>query len=362
MKNLYASLLSLSLIFLCSPLTSKAGILSMEVLDSLSQRQKATSIRELREAQAAANAAAATISGLDNLSIYMDVDPGEISYQSGVSPSGAKTYSVPIFTAPSVGAKPTIALSYNSQSIAGGVAGVGWNLVGTSAITLVNRTLYFDGYSCAADFSAPSTYAFSLDGDRVITGITLKGKVRIIPKYNNDDVLVSFDVLMPDGGKATFGLPDDNATTRASYPISSYVDARGYRIDYSYRLSGNIYFLTRVAYGGRTADSHFNRIDLEYEDRPDFTVLYISGQSYESNLRLKHIRSYGQGSLLRTYILHYKESHKKSQLHKISCMTDNRSLNPLSFVYGFDSSQEDKYIKPLRFSTSSVSTIAVLNA
>lgn len=344
MKKLYASLLSLSSFFLCSPLTSKADILSLEVLDSLSQRQKATSIRELREAQAAADAAAATISGLDNLPIYMDVDPGEISYQSGVSPSGAKTYSVPIFTAPSVGAKPTIALSYNSQSIAGGIAGVGWNLVGASAITLVNRTLYFDGYSCAADFSAPSTYAFSLDGDRVITGTTLKGKVRIKPKYN-DDILVSFDVLMPDGGRATFGLPDDNATTRASYPISSYVDARGYRIDYSYRLSGNVYFLTRVAYGGRTADSHFNRIDLEYEDRPDFAVLYISGQSYESNLRLKHIRSYGQGSLLRTYILDYKESHKKSQLHKISCITDNRSLNPLSFVYGFDSSQEDKIYK-----------------
>lgn len=121
MKKLYASLLSLSSFFLCSPLTSKADILSLEVLDSLSQRQKATSIRELREAQAAA-----TISGLDNLPIYMDVDPGEISYQSGVSPSGAKTYSVPIFTAPSVGAKPATALSYNSQSI----AGVGWNLVG----------------------------------------------------------------------------------------------------------------------------------------------------------------------------------------------------------------------------------------
>mgnify|MGYP000613020379 FL=1 len=87
MKKLYASLLSLSSFFLFSPLTSKADILSLEALDSLSQRQKATSIRELREAQAAADAAAATISGLDNLPIYMDVDPGEISYQSGVSPS-----------------------------------------------------------------------------------------------------------------------------------------------------------------------------------------------------------------------------------------------------------------------------------
>lgn len=199
MKKLYASLLSLSSFFLCSPLTSKADILSLEVLDSLSQRQKATSIRELREAQAAADAAAATISGLDNLPIYMDVDPGEISYQSGVSRSGAKTYSVPIFTAPSVGAKPTIALSYNSQSIQEGVAGVGWNIVGASAINLVNRTLYFDNDICAVDFSNPNTYALSLDGDRAISGTTLMGKVRITPKYNNDNVLISFDALMPDG-------------------------------------------------------------------------------------------------------------------------------------------------------------------
>lgn len=238
MKKLYASLLSLSSFFLCSPLTSKADILSLEVLDSLSQRQKATSIRELREAQAAADAAAATISGLDNLPIYMDVDPGEISYQSGVSRSGAKTYSVPIFTAPSVGAKPTIALSYNSQSIQEGVAGVGWNIVGASAINLVNRTLYFDNDICAVDFSNPNTYALSLDGDRAISGTTLMGKVRITPKYNNDNVLISFDALMPDGGRATFGLPD-NTTPQASYPILSYTDALGYRVDYSYRLSGN---------------------------------------------------------------------------------------------------------------------------
>ncbi|WP_232518222.1 SpvB/TcaC N-terminal domain-containing protein [Porphyromonas gingivalis] len=162
MKKLYASLLSLSSFFLCSPLTSKADILSLEALDSLSQRQKATSIRELREAQAAADAAAATISGLDNLPIYMDVDPGEISYQSGVSPSGAKTYSVPIFTAPSVGAKPAIALSYNSQSIAGGIAGVGWNLAGASSINLVSKTLFFDNDVCAIDFSSPNKYAYTL--------------------------------------------------------------------------------------------------------------------------------------------------------------------------------------------------------
>ncbi|SJL20503.1 RHS repeat domain-containing protein [Porphyromonas gingivalis] len=344
MKKLYASLLSLSSFFLCSPLTSKADILSLEVLDSLSQRQKATSIRELREAQAAADAAAATISGLDNLPIYMDVDPGEISYQSGVSRSGAKTYSVPIFTAPSVGAKPTIALSYNSQSIQEGVAGVGWNIVGASAINLVNRTLYFDNDICAVDFSNPNTYALSLDGDRAISGTTLMGKVRITPKYNNDNVLISFDALMPDGGRATFGLPD-NTTPQASYPILSYTDALGYRVDYSYRLSGNVYFLTKVAYGGRTADSHFNHIDFEYEGRQNCTVHYISGQPYESNMRLKSIHSYGQGKLLRKYTLLYKASHNKSQLQKISCETGKRSLSPLSFVYGFDSSQEDKIYK-----------------
>ncbi|KGN70846.1 hypothetical protein HR09_00575 [Porphyromonas gulae] len=353
MKKLYASLLSLSSFFLCSALTSKAEILSMEVLDSLSHRQKATSIRELREAQAAANAAAATISGLDNLPIYMDVDPGEISYQSGVSPSGAKTYSVPIFTAPSVGAKPTIALSYNSQSIAGGIAGVGWNLAGASSINLVSKTLFFDNDVCAIDFSSPNKYAYALDGDRLLTNpsdpiateypyMTRNGRVRVKPIFNGN-ALLYFIALLPDGAKATFGFMD-NTKTRASYPITSYTDSRGYRIDFSYELSRNIYYLAQIAYGGKTAGNLSNNIVFEYTQRLDSLTHYISGEAYTMDKLLKKIHSFGHGKLLRTYTLAHEYSRGKTQLHRISCLVGQHQLPPLSFVYGFDTPQNSESI------------------
>lgn len=71
--------------------------------------------------------------------------PGTILAQFSVGDQGDAKYLIPI-DAPAAtgGVKPNLALSYNH--LAGlGVAGVGWNLSGASAITRCNRTYAQDG-------------------------------------------------------------------------------------------------------------------------------------------------------------------------------------------------------------------------
>src|SRR5229473_5885993 len=82
-----------------------------------------------------------------------------------VSPTGASTYSIPIWAPPGPnGLQPTISLVYNSQR-GGGSLGIGWSLAGLSQISRCNATYAQDALPAAVTL----TYAdrFCLDGNRL---------------------------------------------------------------------------------------------------------------------------------------------------------------------------------------------------
>ncbi|MCQ2137617.1 MAG: hypothetical protein MJY60_02825 [Bacteroidales bacterium] len=98
-----------------------------------------------------------TVAGVD-----LSCDVGRIPVSSSVTPTGGRTYSIAIPTAAGCRLAPQIALTYNSQG-GEGIAGYGWQLSGTSAITVRNRNIYYDGAQMEAMYD-DTCAAFALDG------------------------------------------------------------------------------------------------------------------------------------------------------------------------------------------------------
>jgi hypothetical protein len=90
---------------------------------------------------------------------------GRTAGQFAVSPTGAATYSIPIWAAPGPkGLQPQIALVYNSQQ-GNGYLGVGWNLAGLSSIYRCNLTSAQD--AAPAPVSLVTSDGYCLDGQRL---------------------------------------------------------------------------------------------------------------------------------------------------------------------------------------------------
>lgn len=117
-----------------------------------------------------------------------------IPLQEGVSPTGARTYSIPIPTAYGFPYAPAVSLSYNSQA-GMGLAGYGWTVSGLSAITIANKTLYYHGVAAAAKAGDPSG-AFALDGEPLVPDpeVVIVGKIMrhvlLVFLFENNDVMI----------------------------------------------------------------------------------------------------------------------------------------------------------------------------
>ena len=112
---------------------------------------------------------------------------GTIAGTVDVSPTGAATYQIPIFTPPgTAGMQPQISIVYNSQG-GNGLLGVGWDIAGLSAITRTPPTLYHEGESKEVNFTASDRFA--LDGNRLILleGAYNKPNYKTSPKGRNYD-------------------------------------------------------------------------------------------------------------------------------------------------------------------------------
>src|SRR5581483_3252841 len=117
---------------------------------------------------AAAVSAAALLSGLVSGVAHANT-VGRTAGTYSVSPTGAATYSIPIW-APNGphGVQPQIALTYNSQQ-GNGYVGVGWSVSGLSSIYRCNLTVAQDAAAAAVALAVSDGYC--MDGQRLrLTG------------------------------------------------------------------------------------------------------------------------------------------------------------------------------------------------
>ncbi len=269
---------------------------------------------------------------------------GAILLDYGISGSGARTYSVPILTAPDIKYAPSMSLVYNSQG-GHGYGGYGWDLGGLSSITLTSESLYWDDNIAAAS-TLDYDGVFCLDGVRLVTNndaatsstfplVTASGHILAAPHRGQSGYITSFAVLYPDGSRSTFGKGTDLGFTLPSYPMVSSTNMTGDRVEYCYTLDntdGN-HAIDSIRYGidaaGRAAGV------IRFTSTANSEYSYYAGKKVKRTPRITGISSFSSGTELYTYVLSYISDNGAYLLKTISL--DNASgeqLPPLVFTYG----------------------------
>lgn len=274
-----------------------------------------------------------------------DFDVGAIPLQYGVSPTGARTYSIPIATAPDIKYAPSLALVYNSQG-GYGYGGYGWDLAGLSSITITNKSLYYDGVIKPADVTDTSA-VFMLDGVRLVKNndpttsssfplVTAKGHILVSPvKYNNGHVRY-FNVLYPNGVRATFGSTTLTiGSNMISYPMVESINLEGDRIQYVYSFdpADGHSFLHMIKYG---FDALGNAsCTIEWQGRDLDYYQYYAGNRLWRKPWIESLLSVKDGEILYSYDFNYTIVSGEYLITRVSVANaDEKELPPIEFTYG----------------------------
>ena len=268
-----------------------------------------------------------------SVSIDTSKSVGEIPIHSAVSPTGSKTYEIPIEVPAGMnGFTPSVSLTYDSHR-GNSIAGMGWDISGLSKITRTHQSIYYDGQTSAIGMTKSD--AFTLDGSRLIklnqmTDYILyeseTGNIKV-KGYFTDDVINYFEVFFPDGRIGVYGEVNNN-DNQVQYPLMSLSDIHGNTIAYSYISPYSTCLLTAITYNGAS-------VLFGYESfRPDEVERYVAGQRLNMYHRINSITCRTDNYLIRTYSLSYAEKNGKSYLTELGLSAGNASLPSLKFYYG----------------------------
>lgn len=267
---------------------------------------------------------------------FSDYAVGEIPMEAGVSPTGARTYQIPIVTAAGFKLTPSIALGYNSQAGEGWV-GYGWDIQGLSTISLINKNVYYHGVAKGASVEDKDA-VFALDGVPLVRNSnsatssaypleTASGHILVAPEKNSQGYVVRFTALYPNGLTVVYGAESDNAFNLPSYPAVESRDLEGNKIEYDYYLdlvNGN-HRITSIRYGGE--------ISFSYDFGNSFDS-YYAGKLVRRPYRLTKVISKNGSDQVGNYSLSYEEKDNVFLLTKVEYTSGTDSLRPLEFTYG----------------------------
>lgn len=280
-----------------------------------------------------------------------------------VNEKGAAVYDLSIKLPPGInGVKPSVGLTYNSQS-KNGVAGYGWNIKGVSLIKRIGSTEYYDGNTDPFDYDGSDRFA--LDGQRLILKSGTYGASGAVYELeNHSNVKIEsfstyysgpdrFKVSYPDGSVAWYGK-DAYSKSREEYGLTYWENPQGIRISYEYAKLNNKMRLTGIKYGAQGTNSPINEIVFNYGNRSRTVQEYKAGYRYLQTKILTEIKVYGSGSIYRTYEL----DHSSTDIgyERISKITEynsdhSQSHDPIIFNYNttgsgvqsVDVSYDDQY-------------------
>ncbi|GAB4507537.1 MAG: hypothetical protein Tsb0026_03400 [Sulfuricaulis sp.] len=247
-----------------------------------------------------------------------------------VSPSGAATYSIPIFVPPGTnGMQPQLSLNYNSQS-GNGLVGMGWSIDGLSVIHRCGSTIAIDGIKGGVNYDTNDK--FCLDGERliVINGTYGAAGSEYRTQHESWQKVVAvgdtagdpsyFTVTSKDGTVQYYGYDVDGSNSRIEaqgkpiarlWALSKIQDRNGnyLKITYYEDNANGDYRPTRIDYTGNGSVLPYNSVVFGYVEpqasRLDIVPLYEGGSFIKTLKRLTHVYVYAGASLAREYRLVY---------------------------------------------------------
>lgn len=274
-----------------------------------------------------------------------DYAVGSIPLQEGVSPSGARTYSIPITTASDAKLFPQLSISYNSQA-GEGLAGYGWDLSGISRISLINRNIYYHGTARAAK-SSDSDAVFALDGIPLVQNtdsannadfplVTASGHIIVRKNTNSGGYITSFNVRFPNGIQATYSLGYDVQNNYPSYPVTEMIDLSGNKVSFSYitEQTNGSYRIDKIRYNYSAENQPLSQIDFSYNYNYNLPEKYYAGKKINAKCYLSGIYSRNNGALLSNLNFTYTERDNVFLLTEVGCSNGSTTLPPLRFDYG----------------------------
>ncbi|MGE5480396.1 MAG: SpvB/TcaC N-terminal domain-containing protein [Chloroflexota bacterium] len=247
------------------------------------------------------------ISQLESGNINTSLPVGSTTGISNVSPTGAFSYSIPIYTPAGInGLQPKISLVYNSQS-GNGIAGWGWGLSGLSMITRNCEDMFRDGR--IQQFSNNlSEDKLNIDGNRLVlvsgsfgqSGAvygTEVGNTMRIQQFGSSPNDVYFIVKTKDGTTIEYGNSPDSRVfvvykqanqdvpCTIAWKVSKIIDKFGNYISFSYyNLNNNNpkngsgeSVVRSIKYTGTSSSTNpFYEISFEYAYRSDQNEMFLA--------------------------------------------------------------------------------------
>jgi RHS repeat-associated protein len=280
---------------------------------------------------------------------------GRTAGSFSVSPMGAATYTIPIWSPPGPkGIQPKVALVYNSQS-GNGSLGVGWNLAGLSSIYRCNLTYAQDAAPAAVTLSTSDGYC--LDGQRLrltsgtygVAGSTYQTEIANFQNVTAYGAAGNgpayFTVQTPGGRTLTYGnggssqVLASGTSTAVSWLLNEVSDPAGNTMTISYSTATGTAVPSTISWTPAThgSASYLYTMVFSYGTNELPPTGYVAGTPFQNPNLLGSITINYNGSQVKEYVLTYQQSGTTSRdrLTQVQeCSTSTSScLYPTAITY-----------------------------
>jgi hypothetical protein len=289
------------------------------------------------------------------------VDYGRTEGSFGVSPSGAATYSIPIWTPSGPnGVTPSLTLSYSSQG-GNGLAGVGWNLNAAYSIERCDRTGHQDASAAAIDLTMNDRFCIGGNRMRLESGTYGAASSVYFTEIADFSRITAYGTV--GNGPQNFiveaksGLKYEYGNTTTSRVVLGGTVLR-WMLNKVYDRNGNNYL---VSYNNATGfavpdaiswtPTYLNSPSYRYEAKFNYTNSRSDSDSYlgrvagldvANRYRLENIQIKSNSTVVRKYVLAYDTSTATSRSRLISakeCADDAESNCFLPLTFGYQAGQ-----------------------